>query len=81
MNVVIETDRLLLRTFIGDDALTLYTLNGDPEVIRYTHDPIVDPEQARKILEEIILPQYVLYNCGRWAAHLKRIFHLSDGAG
>jgi RimJ/RimL family protein N-acetyltransferase len=36
MNVVIETDRLLLRTFTEDDAPLLYELNLDPEVTRFT---------------------------------------------
>jgi RimJ/RimL family protein N-acetyltransferase len=40
-------------------------------VILYTHDPITDVEHARKILNEVILPQYSLYNHGRWATHLK----------
>jgi [ribosomal protein S5]-alanine N-acetyltransferase len=71
MDVVIETDRLLLRKFTEDDASLLYELNLDPEVIRYTHDPMTDVEHARKVLVEIILPQYSLYDYGRWAVHLK----------
>ena len=71
MNVVFETDRLLLRTFTGDDGPLLYELNLDPEVIRYTLDPMVDLEHAGKILKEVILPQYELYHHGRWAVHLK----------
>jgi [ribosomal protein S5]-alanine N-acetyltransferase len=71
MNVVIETDRLLLRTFTEDDAPLIYELNLDPEVTRYTHDPMTDIEQAKKVLVEVILPQYALYNHGRWAVHLK----------
>jgi len=69
--VIIETDRLLLRNFTEDDAGLLYELNLDPEVIRYTHDPIADAEHAKKILRDVILPQYVLYHHGRWAVHLK----------
>jgi ribosomal-protein-alanine N-acetyltransferase len=71
MNVIIETDRLLLRLFTAEDAALLYELNLDPEVIRYTLDPIKDIDHARRILEQVILPQYVLYNYGRWAVHLK----------
>ena len=71
MNVVIETDRLLLRTFTEEDADLIYELNLDPEVTRYTHDPMTDIEQAKKVLIEVILPQYALYNHGRWAVHLK----------
>ena len=71
MNVVFETDRLLLRTFTEDDAPLLYELNLDPEVIRYTLDPMVDLDHAKKILTEVILPQYKLFDHGRWAVHLK----------
>ena len=71
MDVVIETDRLLLRRFTEDDAPLLYELNLDPEVIRYTHDPMTDVEHAKKVLNEVILPQYVLYDHGRWAVHLR----------
>jgi ribosomal-protein-alanine N-acetyltransferase len=71
MNVIIETERLLLRTFTLDDAPLVYELNLDPEVIRYTGDPIRDLDHAREVLEQTILPQYALYNHGRWAVHVK----------
>lgn len=71
MNVVIETDRLLLRTFTELDASLIYELNLDPDVTRYTHDPVRDIDHAKEILEKTILPQYALYNHGRWAVHLK----------
>jgi [ribosomal protein S5]-alanine N-acetyltransferase len=72
MNVVIETSRLLLRTFTIDDVGLVYELNKDPEVTRYTHDPVTDIEHARQILEKTIMPQYALYNHGRWAVHVKQ---------
>lgn len=71
MNVVIETERLLLRTFTIEDAALIYELNSDPEVTRYTGDPIDSIEKAKEVLEKTILPQYALYNYGRWAVHLK----------
>jgi RimJ/RimL family protein N-acetyltransferase len=71
MNIIIETDRLLLRTFTLSDALLIYKLNLDPEVIRYTGDPILDIAHAQEVLEQTILPQYSLYNHGRWAVHIK----------
>lgn len=71
MNIIIETERLLLRTFTANDAALIYELNFDPDVIRYTGDPIKNIEQARDVLEKTILPQYALYNHGRWAVHLK----------
>ena len=71
MNVVIETERLLLRTFSERDASLIYELNLDPDVTRYTHDPVKDLAHATEILEKTIIPQYALYNHGRWAVHLK----------
>ncbi|MBK7678441.1 MAG: GNAT family N-acetyltransferase [Chitinophagaceae bacterium] len=71
MNIIIETERLLLRTFTADDALLIYELNLDPEVTRYTGDPIRDLHHAQLVLEQAILPQYALNNYGRWAVHLK----------
>jgi RimJ/RimL family protein N-acetyltransferase len=71
MNVVIETERLLLRDFTIEDAPLIYELNHDPEVTRYTLDPVENIEQAKQILEQTILPQYALYNHGRWAVHLR----------
>jgi len=71
MNVIIETNRLLFRTFTLDDACLLYELNNDPDVIKYTGDPINDIDHAKQVLEQIIMPQYALYNHGRWAVHVK----------
>lgn len=71
MNVIIETKRLFLRTFTLDDAELVYNLNLDPDVIRYTGDPIKNIEHAKQVLEQTILPQYALYNHGRWAVLTK----------
>ena len=71
MNIIIETNRLLLRTFTELDAKLIYELNLDPDVTRYTHDPVKDLAHASEILEKTIIPQYVLYNHGRWAVHVK----------
>lgn len=71
IHVVIETERLVLRTFTENDAQLIYDLNLDPDVTRYTGDPVKDLDHARKVLERVILPQYALYNHGRWAVHTK----------
>ncbi|MGQ0737858.1 MAG: GNAT family N-acetyltransferase [Bacteroidota bacterium] len=71
MNIIIETERLLLRTFTEDDGELIYQLNQDPEVTRYTLDPVKNMAHAKEILETTILPQYALYNYGRWAVHVK----------
>jgi RimJ/RimL family protein N-acetyltransferase len=71
MNTIIETSRLLLRTFTLEDSPLLYNLHLDPEVIRYTGDPLRDIDHAKEVLEQVILPQYALYNHGRWAVQVK----------
>jgi len=42
MNIIIETNRLLLRTFTERDAALIYELNLDSDSTRYTHDPVKD---------------------------------------
>jgi RimJ/RimL family protein N-acetyltransferase len=61
----------LLRLFEPGEGHLIYTLNEDPEVTRYTGDPVRDLEHANEVLEQVILPQYALYNHGRWAVHTK----------
>ena len=71
MYIILETRRLFLRTFTMEDAALIYQLNFDPEVTRYTGDPVKNLQHAADILEQVILPQYTLYNHGRWAVHVK----------
>lgn len=71
MNIIIDTGRLVLRTFTIYDAPLIYELNLDPDVIRYTGDPIKDLHHAQQVLEQTILPQYALYDHGRWAVHTR----------
>lgn len=72
MKVKLETARLYLREFTLADAVLLYEMHQDPEITRYTGDPVPwsSVEQAEKIITDIILPQYKK-GIGRWAAHLK----------
>lgn len=71
MNIILETNRLLLRTFTIADADLILQLNLNPEVTRYTGDPMKDIKHAKEVLEKVILPQYALYNHGRWAVIVK----------
>ena len=71
MHILFETPRLWLRRFTIEDAPLIYQLNSDPEIVKYVHEPVLENvEQAKKILTENILPQYIL-NVGRWAIHKK----------
>jgi ribosomal-protein-alanine N-acetyltransferase len=72
VDLLFETPRLRTRLFTLEDAELLCNLNSDPEVIRYVGEkPCDDVESAKKILDEIILPQYSLYHMGRLAVELK----------
>ena len=71
MNIILQTPRLLLRHFTLNDTDLLVQLNSDPEVLKYLHEPPVkDKAHAKKILTDIILPQYE-NNLGRWAIYTK----------
>ena len=71
MQIVFETPRLVLGQFTEDDASLIFDLNSDPEIVKYVHEPVLTSEEhARKILLDIILPQYK-NNLGRWAIYTK----------
>ena len=71
MHIIFETPRLCLRQFTEADAPLILALNSDPEIVKYVHElPLKTEEQAKKILIDIILPQYK-NNLGRWAMHIK----------
>lgn len=71
MNIMLETERLLLRQFTLEDTALLLQLNGDPEVLKYLHEPLLETtEKAEDVLRNIILPQYP-NGLGRWAIHNK----------
>lgn len=70
MNITLQTPRLYLRKFTLDDAQFLVDLNSDINVTRYTGDGPVEFEESKKIITEVILPQYK-NKMGRWAVHLK----------
>jgi RimJ/RimL family protein N-acetyltransferase len=81
MTIVLETERLILRLFTIADVELIYDLNKDADVTRYTGDPIRDIEHATDILHNIILPQYSLYNYGRWAVLEKPSFNFIGWCG
>lgn len=71
MHIILQTPRLLLRRFTQADAPLILSLNSDPEVLKYLHEPALESEEhALHIIRTIILPQYE-NNLGRWAMHIK----------
>lgn len=62
----LETERLIMRPFIQEDAPHFYELNNDPEVVKYTGDAaFADVETARSFLQHY--QQYKLHGMGRFA--------------
>jgi RimJ/RimL family protein N-acetyltransferase len=70
MEIVLETERLILRRFTEDDVDNLVALDSDPEVMRYLNGGIATP---REVVEREILPRFLSYyvrydGFGVWAA-------------
>ena len=72
MKVIFETDRLLIREYVEEDAEAFFKLNTDPQVIRFVPDkPLLNVEQARQILLDHPIADYQQYGFGRGACILK----------
>jgi ribosomal-protein-alanine N-acetyltransferase len=72
MKIVLETERLILREYVKDDAPAFFRLNSDPEVMRYVPDePMQSVEQAREILITHPIADYAQHGFGRLACALK----------
>lgn len=68
----IETDRLLLREYVEDDAVAFFQLNSDPEVMRFVPDSSFNSiEEARQVLVARPIADYQKYGFGRYACILK----------
>ena len=70
MQIFLETERLILRQFTGDDVENLVELDSDPEVMRYLNGGIATP---RELVEQQILQRFLSYyerydGFGVWAA-------------
>jgi RimJ/RimL family protein N-acetyltransferase len=66
--IILETPRLAIRQFTGDDVDNLFDLNDDPEVMRYIGRPA-----PREVLRDEIIPFHLavyqrLDRLGTWAA-------------
>ena len=72
MKVILETDRLLLREYVEEDAEAFFKLNTDPEVLRFVPDKaLLNVEQARQILIDHPIADYRKHGFGRGACILK----------
>ena len=70
MQTILETERLLLREFVEDDAEAFFAFNGDPVVMRYTGEPpSTSVDEVRNQIRDY--PDYRSYGFGRWAVVYK----------
>ena len=72
MKVIFETDRLLVRQYVEEDAEAFFRLNTDPEVLRYVPDQALQSvDQARQLLIDHPIADYRKHGFGRGACILK----------
>jgi ribosomal-protein-alanine N-acetyltransferase len=81
VNTLIETERLLLREITLDDKEAMFKLYSNPEVQKYTGEPVVESiEEMEKAIRERI-SNYKKYGYGRWATILKHDMQFVGWAG
>ena len=70
MKIILETERLTLREFCSDDALSCFQLNSNQNVLRYTGDiPFKSELEAKEFI--LNYKDYSKNGFGRWAVILK----------
>jgi RimJ/RimL family protein N-acetyltransferase len=57
MQILLETERLVLRQFTENDVDNLLELNSDPDVVRFTADKQTD----RSVIQTQMLPKWLKY--------------------
>lgn len=70
--MIFETDRLLIREYVEEDAEAFFKLNTNPEVLRFVPDKALESvEQARQLLIDHPIADYRKHGFGRGACILK----------
>ena len=71
MDILFETDRLLLRPLVLEDADAMFSMDKNPNVHRYLwQTPAQNKDETVKIIE-MVQQQYMDNNIGRFATVLK----------
>jgi RimJ/RimL family protein N-acetyltransferase len=72
VKLIFETERLLIREYVEEDAEAFFKLNSDPEVLRFVPDKaLLNVEQARQLLIDHPIADYRKHGFGRGACILK----------
>src|SRR3989337_1020336 len=70
VQILFETERLIVRHYTKDDSDNFFSLNGDEEIMRYIR-PAKTREETDLFLSEIIKKYEEDPSAGRWAAEDK----------
>lgn len=80
--ILFETERLLLREFLPEDYDDLFSMNSDPEVMRYLGDGSVRTrEQTRAELKRLLSYYHRKPGLGLWATVLKDSYQFIGASG
>jgi ribosomal-protein-alanine N-acetyltransferase len=81
MNILLETERLILREILPTDEMALFHLESNPNVHQFLGNrPITLMEESRKYIEHI-RTQYAQNGIGRFAVVLKETNELIGWSG
>ena len=81
MNLVLETERLILREMRATDALSLFEMESNPNVHQYLwNKPLKDISEVHSYIQ-LIRAQYIQNNIGRFVVILKETNELIGWAG
>jgi ribosomal-protein-alanine N-acetyltransferase len=69
--IVLETDRLVLRHLVVDDAADLYRIYSDPETMKFMGKAPVSVAEERQYIQSHIAHHYEKYGVGLFATVLK----------
>jgi RimJ/RimL family protein N-acetyltransferase len=67
MEIVTETERLIIREILPTDVDEMYKLHSDPEVNRFVKDETIKSKKQIIDIINFVRKQYVEYGFGRWA--------------
>jgi ribosomal-protein-alanine N-acetyltransferase len=81
MNILLETERLILRKIVPTDEMALFLLESNPNVHQYLgNNPITTMEESRKYINHI-KNQYAQNGIGRFAVVLKETNEMIGWSG
>lgn len=78
---ILETDRLILRQFSEDDAEVNLRLGIDPNVLRWTRQPLDNLEHSLQAIRDFPMSDYRKHGFGRWVVALKSTGQMIGWAG